>query len=105
MLESQFKKLFKERVKARLTGVDLDFIENNTTNRSIPDLIILGSPMWAALEFKSNSRSKTQPNQSYHVERMNAKSYARFVYPANSEEVLDDLVWLFNPMEFLVGVS
>ena len=105
MLESQFKKQFKERVKARLRGVDLDFIENKGNDRSTPDLIILGSPMWAALEFKQRANSPARPNQPYHVERMDAKSYARFVYPANSEQVLDDLVWLFDPLSLLEGAS
>ena len=106
MLESQFKKEFKERLKARLMGIDLDFIENKGNNRSTPDLIILGSPMWAALEFKISTTASIRPNQPYHVERLNAKSYARFVYPANSEEVLDELVWLFGSvMDLSEGVS
>ena len=103
MLESQFKKEFKERIKSRLRGIDLDFIENNTTNRSIPDLVILGSPVWAALEFKRTSRSKAQPNQPYHVARMDKKSYARFIYPSNSEEILEELVRLFDPLSLPEG--
>lgn len=96
MLESKFKRRFKQRVKARLIGVDLDFIENKNNARSTPDLIILGSPMWAALEFKKTARSVMQPNQYYHIQRMSEKSYARFVYPSNSEEVLDELEELFT---------
>ena len=96
MLESEFKESFKLRLKTRLIGVDVDFIENKNNARSTPDLIILGSPMWAALEFKKSARSKTQPNQPYHVQRMDEKSYARFVYPSNSEEVIDELEELFT---------
>jgi len=96
MLEATFKARFIERLRCRLRGVDLDII-HNTTGNSKPDLIILGSPNWAALEFKKTARSKTRPNQPYHVERMNAKSYARFVYPTIEEEVLDELEELFTP--------
>lgn len=96
MLESEFKRSFKLRLKVRLLGIDLDFIENKNNARSTPDLIILGSPMWVALEFKTSARAKRQPNQSYHIQRMDQKSYARFVYPSNVEEVLDELEELFT---------
>ena len=96
MLESEFKKEFIERLRFRLRGIDLDFINTKPHNRSIPDLIILGTDIWAALEFKKAKNSKRQPNQEYHVERMNDKGYARFVYPSNSEEILGELERLFT---------
>ena len=96
MLESEFKKEFIERIRSRLPEVDLDFIHTKPYNRSKPDLVILGPIRWATLEFKKTKRSKQQPNQEYHILRMDAKGYARFVYPSNSEEVLDELERLFS---------
>jgi hypothetical protein len=104
MLESEFKREFMHRVKARLRNVDLDFI-HNTTDRSKPDMIILGPMFWAALEFKQRKNAKKRPNQSYHVERMNAKGYARFVYPENSERILEELVRLFDLMDPMYPVE
>ncbi len=95
MLESTFKKEFINRIKARLIGVDLDFINTKPYNRSTADLIILGIDVWAALDFKTSKKAKRQPNQKYHIDRMNRKGYASFVYPSNAEGVLDDLERLF----------
>jgi len=95
MLESDFKKYFIDSIKARFAAFDLDFINTKPHNRSIPDLIILGPNVWAALEFKKSKRAKRQPNQKYHVDRMNGKGFARFVYPSNASEVLHDLERLF----------
>ena len=95
MLESEFKKQFINRLKAQLQGVDLDFVNTKPYNRSMPDLIILGPNVWAALEFKKSEHTSRQPNQEYHILRLLNKGYARFVYPSNSEEVLNELERLF----------
>lgn len=96
MLESDFKREFLQRVEARIgTKTPLDYIHTKPYNRSMPDLVILGENRWAALEFKKSARAKHRPNQDYHVDRLNAKCYARFVYPENGEEVLNELERLF----------
>ncbi len=95
MLESKFKKSFLQRVRARLQ-IDLDIISPDTMMRDYPDTFILGPDRWAALEFKRERNAAHQPNQDYHVARLNRKSFARFVYPENAEEVLDDLEELFT---------
>ena len=96
MLESEFKKLVKQRIKYRFASLVLDFIEPLGHNRSMPDLIILGPRVWAALEFKRAKDSPLRPNQLYHVMRMKEKGYATFIFPENLEEVLDELERLFT---------
>ena len=94
MLERQFKRRAIQDIKDRLPEVDLDFIESD--NRSMPDIYILGPVIWAALEFKTSEKASRRPNQEWHIHRLNAKGYARFVYPENLEEVLDELERLFT---------
>lgn len=90
MRESQFQaKLIKE-IKDRLPDCvvmknDPDYIQG------IPDLLVLNRNKWAALECKRSKNAKHQPNQDYYVEKMNGMSYARFIFPENMEDVLNDL--------------
>ena len=97
MLESEFKNLVKNSIRDRFPNLDLDFIDTNSYNfRSMADLIILGPFVWAALEFKRSEDAPHQPNQDYHISRLNKKGYATFVFPENLEEVLDELENLFS---------
>lgn len=95
MKESKFKKQFQSKLEERTKGIDLDFF-NWQGSRSRPDMIILGTNVWATLEFKRSKNASAQPNQDYHIDRLAKKGYARFVYPENEEEVLDDLEELFT---------
>jgi len=98
MLESQFKKEFIDVLKLRSGGrFPLDFVDTKPNNRSMPDLILLGpNGKWAALEFKRSIDASHRPNQDFHVNRLNDKGFARFVYPETAEEVLRELEALFT---------
>lgn len=65
--------------------------------QGIPDLIILYSDTWAALECKASKRANHRPNQDYYISKMDKMSYANFVYPENKEEVLDEMERAFRP--------
>lgn len=64
--------------------------------QGIPDLIILHNDKWAALECKKNKNASHRPNQDYYVSKMDDMSFARFVYPENKEEVLNELQQAFQ---------
>jgi len=95
MKESIFKAYAKKRILERLSEHDIDYIEP-VGPRSMPDMFILGPKYWAGLEFKVSEDAPHQPNQDYHVERLNNKGFAMFVYPENLEVVLDELENLFS---------
>lgn len=98
MKEAGFKSEFLGRLSARCAeeGVELEIIPKNPL-RSRPDTVILGKGAWATLEFKRSKDADHQPNQDYHILRLNKMGYAAFVYPENSEEVFGELERLFIP--------
>lgn len=65
-------------------------------NQGIPDRLILWGYKWAVLEFKASKNSLVRPNQQVYVEIMDRMSFARFIYPENRREVLNDLQRAFG---------
>lgn len=90
MLESKFKTDLIEEIESRLPG-SLVFHLDPNERQGAPDLLVLYQDRWAALEGKQDKNAKHRPNQDYYVNLMNRMSFARFIYPENREEVLNEL--------------
>lgn len=90
MLESKFQANLIKEIKKELPGCVV--MKNDSSYiQGIPDLLVLHNNQWAALEVKQSAKAKHQPNQDYYVDKMDAMSYARFVYPENKDEVMKEL--------------
>ena len=94
MLENKFQ---SDLVKALKNMFPACIVMKNDCNymQGIPDLMILYKDKWAALECKKEGNAKHRPNQDYYVEKMNEMSFARFIYPENKEDVLNELQQAF----------
>lgn len=90
MRESGFQARLIRTLKERFPGC---VVLKNDANyiQGIPDLTVFYNNKWAMLECKRSENENHQPNQDYYVERMDEMSFARFIFPENMEEVLDEL--------------
>lgn len=64
--------------------------------QGIPDLTIFYNDRWAVLECKKNRIASHRPNQDYYVKKMDDMSFARFIYPENKEEIINELQQAFR---------
>lgn len=90
MLENSFKTQLVKEIETRLPG-SLVFHLDPNERQGAPDLLVLYQDRWAALEGKKEKNASHRPNQDYYVNLMNRMSFARFIYPENREEVLNEL--------------
>ena len=90
MRESGFQARLIRTLKERFPGC---VVLKNDANyiQGIPDLTVFYNDRWAMLECKRSENENHQPNQDYYVERMDDMSFARFIFPENMEEVLNEL--------------
>lgn len=95
MLEKGFQKNLIKDIKNRFPGCVV--MKNDSSYiQGIPDLTILYKNRWAVLEGKKDKNAVRQPNQDYYVDKLNDMSFARFIYPENKEEVLNELQQAFE---------
>lgn len=96
MLESKFQSEVIKDLRVLYPGC---VILKNDANylQGIPDVLILFEDRWAMLEFKRTKGERRQPNQRYYVDKLNAMSYAAFIYPSNRAEVYDALQLALRP--------
>lgn len=92
--------VFQSKLKKKIEAIFPDAIVkkfNPEFSQGFPDLLILFSNgRFANLECKKSADAHHQPNQDYWVERLDRMSYARFIYPENEKEILDDLERTFK---------
>jgi hypothetical protein len=59
--------------------------------QGFPDLLFLQNNFWAALEVKRTQFSAYRPNQEFWVDTLDELSFSRFIYPSNTDRILDEL--------------
>lgn len=93
--ENRFQSQLIKELKERFEGC---VILKNDPNyiQGIPDLVIFYYSQWAALECKKHSKASHRPNQEYWVNKLDDMGYARFIFPENKDEVLDELEQYFK---------
>jgi hypothetical protein len=90
MNESQYQLKLIKKITHMFPGCLV--LKNNPAHlQGVPDLLILYSGTWGALEVKLALDSEIQANQSYYVAMMDRMSFAAFIYPENEEMVLNEL--------------
>ena len=90
MLENKFKQELAREIKKRFPGSIVLHTDPNEI-QGLPDLLVLYEDKWAALEGKKSSNEPHRPNQDYYVDLMDKMSFARFIFPENKEDVLNEL--------------
>ena len=90
MKENEFQAELIRDIKREFPGC---IVLKNDPNyiQGIPDLLILFKDKWAVLETKRSKDSPHRPNQDYYISVLDKMSFARFIYPENKEEILDEL--------------
>ena len=95
MLENKFQSSVIKELKERFP--DCLILKNDANYiQGIPDLLILWNDKWAALECKKSGTAHRQPNQSFYIDKMEQMSFARFIFPENRKECLDELEQSFR---------
>ena len=95
MLENKFQANLIKKLKDKFPGCMV--LKNDSSYlQGVPDLTVFYKDKWAVLEAKKSEKAKHQPNQDYYVDKMNEMSFARFIYPENETEVLNELADIFN---------
>ena len=91
MKESTFQAKLIKRLKASYP--DSDILKNDANYRQgYPDLTVRIGGECFMLECKASATASQRPNQQYYVDRINdTGGFARFIYPENEEEVLDEI--------------
>lgn len=95
MLEGKFKTLLIKELEERFEDCIIIHMDPQEI-QGIPDILILYKDKWAALEGKRTAISKHRPNQDWYINKMNSMSFARFIFPENKDEVLDELERTFK---------
>lgn len=92
-LESGFQDRLRKTILNRFPG---SMVFKMDQIQGIPDFLVLYKNKYAFLENKKSECATHRPNQDYYVNKLNEMSFARFVYPENRDEVLNELDKFFN---------
>ena len=87
--ESDYQKYLIDKIGAMFPGCVIH--KNAGYIQGFPDLTVFFAGGYAMLEVKISRDASHQPNQDWYIEHLNRMSFARFIYPENEEEVLNEL--------------
>lgn len=89
--ENKYQQGLVKRISQCLPGC---LILKNDPNylQGVPDLLVLYGDLWVMLEVKASKSARVRPNQKHYVEKLDDMGFARFVYPENEEEILEEVV-------------
>jgi hypothetical protein len=90
-LESDFKSNLILRLRDLVEPNGYVLCLNGSYIQGFPDILILYKNRWAALECKRSSAEPYRPNQEYYLSDLDSLSFASVIFPANEEEVIDEL--------------
>lgn len=96
MKENAFQSGLIKEIKEMFPGC---LVLKNDPNylQGFPDLTVLYNDKWALLECKKSENEPHQPNQDYYVAQGDGMSFARFIFPENKAEVLNELQQTLRP--------
>ena len=95
MREAAFQSWLIKELKKRFAGCIV--LKNDPDyKQGVPDLLILYTNKWAALEVKKSEKATHQPNQDYYISKMDEMSFASFICPENKEVILNELQSAFG---------
>lgn len=94
--EGRFNEELDSKLQSRFPGCEILSLDPMTNYQGIPDKIVLHDGQFGILETKAGFKSKKQPNQDHHVERLGKKGFSAFINPDNCDEVLDALQSTFR---------
>lgn len=102
--ESFFQRKFIQELHRRYPGCWIEKADAGY-RQGTPDLRFYYGRFWAAFEVKRSKNEKHQPNQDDYIYQLDGLSFARFVYPENKEEVLEELDAAIRAHDHLVPRS
>lgn len=89
--ESKFKSDLYKEIRERFPGAEV-VVNDPGYIQGFPDATVyLPNGKYFLLEGKRECKSSRQPNQGYYVEQSPLCKNARFVYPENKEEIMEEL--------------
>lgn len=93
--EREFQSRLIKELKRRFPGAVVLPMDGGYI-QGFPDVLILYRDKWAALECKRTASARRRPNQEHYVAKLDGMSFARFIFPENREEVLNELEHAFG---------
>ena len=96
MLERDFQAEVIRSIKIMFPDCFVLKCDGSNTPQGFPDVLIINRNKWGVLEFKKSkkdrySKNGVRPNQEYYISKLGEMSFAKFIYPENKEEILDEL--------------